>query len=182
MTFMYNAYQKTIEGNKINFKKSDSISIAGNRSGVVVQYLRTILEPLQTEPFEWHIPIESLCSVLKLNGNSLVINVKPVKNDQLLEVLNIWGHSSWGWTPILLECRELLQEVGSYDLNNFEVNSSVYEGQSVFTMLYLRGSIKDGKFIGSWNWPNASPTNSVLLWPETLEYFATKMGFEKARP
>jgi len=50
---MYHIYEKTIVENQVNFKKSDNVSIAGNRSGLVVQYLRTILEPAQTEPFKF---------------------------------------------------------------------------------------------------------------------------------
>ncbi len=38
-------------------------------------------------------------------------------------------------------------------------------------MLYLKGTIKDGKIKGQWTAPRPSPTNSSLLWPSTFEFF-----------
>lgn len=44
----------------------------------------------------------------------------------------------------------------------------------IFPMMYLKGSVKDGLIFGKWTPPGPSPTNAVLLWPETLKYFSDK--------
>jgi hypothetical protein len=40
--------------------------------------------------------------------------------------------------------------------------------------MYLRGTIGDGILIDKWTTTGPGTTNSVLLWPETLEYFITE--------
>jgi hypothetical protein len=58
-------------------------------------------------------------------------------------------------------------------LTNYNVDHCVY------TFLYLRGTIKKGGLVGKWNFPGPSPTNSVLLWPDTLDFFMEKIGYKK---
>jgi len=43
----------------------------------------------------------------------------------------------------------------------------------------LYGSIKEGEIIDKWLFPGPSPTNSVLLWPEALEFFTNNIGYVK---
>jgi hypothetical protein len=42
----------------------------------------------------------------------------------------------------------------------------------IFSMMYLKGTIRDGKLVDKWTTPGPSSTNSVLVWLETLKYFA----------
>ena len=44
----------------------------------------------------------------------------------------------------------------------------------VFSMMYLSGTVRGGKIVGKWTPPGPSSTNSVLLWPDTLEYFSSE--------
>ena len=41
----------------------------------------------------------------------------------------------------------------------------------MFSMMYLRGTISGGSIKDRWTPPGPSPTNSVLLRPDTFEYF-----------
>ena len=44
----------------------------------------------------------------------------------------------------------------------------------IFSMMYLAGTVLAGAMHGRWTPPGPSPTNSVLLWPDTFNYFAEK--------
>ena len=42
-------------------------------------------------------------------------------------------------------------------------------------MIHVRGgTVEEGKIVGKWTLPGPSPSNSVLLWPDTLEYFTSE--------
>jgi hypothetical protein len=58
----------------------------------------------------------------------------------------------------------------SINRKDFTASDSEIE-RPIYEILYLVGSIKDGKLVGTWNAPPASPTNAALLWPDTLNYF-----------
>jgi hypothetical protein len=98
----------------------------------------------------------------------------------LFNIINIWGYSSCDWTPILLELKPILddEDPNLYDRTNFALEN-YNDDTSVFTLLYLSGSIKDGENFYEWLFPVPSPTNSVLLWSGALDYFAKKMGYIK---
>lgn len=61
------------------------------------------------------------------------------------------------------------------DPNEYDRNDFVLEGngsfEPVYSTLYVRGSVEQGKITGKWIPPRASPTNSVLLWPSAMTYF-----------
>jgi hypothetical protein len=104
-----------------------------------------------------------------------VIDLKPKQqknNLSLYELLDVWGYSLNGWTPILLHVRGLFVDAdpNSFNRNDFSSSESVV-GTPIYEVLYLDGSVENGKLIGRWNAPPASPTNAALLWPETLKYF-----------
>ena len=46
----------------------------------------------------------------------------------------------------------------------------------IFSMMYLRGTVNEGKLKGRWTPPGPSPTNSVLLWLEAFTYFWEQAG------
>ena len=178
---MYFLYQKETIGDTTAFQRSQQVSLAGSRSGIIVQYLREILNRSDTEPLEWHIPVDDIFRKLNLKGNSLVIDAKPnsKKELSLFDVINIWGYSSHNWTPILLELKQILEDdINKYDRTNFTLEN-YNDDQSVFTFLYLHGSVKNGRITDTWVFPGPSPTNSVLLWPKALEFFTNKMGYTK---
>ena len=55
------------------------------------------------------------------------------------------------------------------DLNFTVVEQKVED--PILSMMYLQGTVKNGELIGRWTPPGPSPTNSVLLWSDVLDYF-----------
>jgi hypothetical protein len=53
------------------------------------------------------------------------------------------------------------------DKNNFFYPDDT---EVIYTMLYLYGSIHDGKLVGKWNPPFGTIT-ALLLWPEAMTFF-----------
>jgi hypothetical protein len=89
----------------------------------------------------------------------------------LYELSDVWGYSAKGWTPILFHLRGLVDEdPRRFDQIEFVRMPSEID-DPIFTMMYLRGTVKNGRLDGTWTTPGPSPTNSVLLWPEAFEYF-----------
>jgi len=43
--------------------------------------------------------------------------------------------------------------------------------KTIYSFVYFAGTIREGVLEGTWTPPRGSPTNSALLWPETLRYF-----------
>ena len=84
----------------------------------------------------------------------------------------VWGYSDSGWSPILLRLSGLFVDADptTVNRNNFNIADSDRE-EPIHEILYLDGSVSNGKLSGRWNAPPASPTNAALLWPETLHYF-----------
>jgi hypothetical protein len=104
----------------------------------------------------------------------IIINLKPNSKEyiSLFELTRVVGNCENGWTQIMLCLRGILvdEDASQYDSNEFEVeNKSIQE--PIFTMMYLNGTVKDGKIVGRWTTPGASATNSILLWPGVLKYF-----------
>ncbi|MEA2066067.1 MAG: hypothetical protein U9O65_03055 [Thermotogota bacterium] len=155
----------------------EQVSLFGCNNGLIPGCLELQIPPGQSEPYLWHLDIEkSLCKVNnKHKGSTLVIDLKPKQhgsNVSLYEILDVWGYSSSGWTPILLHLGGLFVDAdpNSVNRNDFTISDSEIDGP-IYEVLYLAGSIENGKIIGRWNTPPASPTNAPLLWPDTLNYF-----------
>jgi len=90
----------------------------------------------------------------------------------LYELLDVWGYSDEGWCPILLLLGSLFVDVNPSDVNrnDFTRSGSGFD-EPVYEFLYLSGSVKGGKLVGTWSPPPSSPTNAALLLPEPLKYF-----------
>jgi hypothetical protein len=87
-------------------------------------------------------------------------------------VSDVWGYSAEGWTPILFHLRGLVvdEDLRRFDQIDFvRVPSEIDD--PIFSMMYLRGTVKNGRLEGRWTPPGPSPTNSVLLWREAFKYF-----------
>jgi len=174
---MYLRYDKNrmISGS-IRYCFREQVSLFGCNVGFIPRLLRLGIPPTQNEPYTWHLNIEeALESTAEYRGSALVIDLKPKQqknNLSLYELLDVWGYSLNGWTPILLHVSGLFVDAdpNSFDRNDFSSSESVV-GTPIYEVLYLDGSVENGKLIGRWNAPPASPTNAALLWPETLKYF-----------
>ncbi len=90
----------------------------------------------------------------------------------MCEVMDVWCYSDNDWTPILFRLNGLFieEDQAKVNRNDFIRMDKDIDGP-IYEFLYLNGSIKGGKITGSWASPPVSPTNTALLWPETLNYF-----------
>lgn len=175
---MYALYERTRLGsNATRYKiKKKKISLFGCNSGFIPRLLALKLPPNQGEPYKWHIDVVGeLGRHPDYKDNTILIDLKPKQNKtnlSLYEVMDVWGYSDNGWTPILLRLNGLfIDEAPSLvNRNDFTRKDNDVDGP-IYEFLYLDGSVKAGKITGSWAPPPASPTNAVLLWPETLNYF-----------
>lgn len=133
------------------------------------------MRPEQGEPFCWHLSLQTELVAAGSLGSTVVIDLKPKQtatNLSLYELLDVWGYSSSGWTPILLHMSGLYVDADpkTCNRNNFTVQNDARE-EPIYEVLYVKGSVSDGRLSGGWNCPPASPTNGALLWPEVLRYF-----------
>ena len=136
----------------------------------------------QSEPYKWHIELQhALSQDEKLAGLTVIIDLKPKQNKEnisLYELMDVWGYSDSGWSPILVHLHGLLvdEDPNRIDRNQFPIKDIDREGP-IFEFMYLNGSVSDGhsvsegQLVGRWTSPPASPTNAALLWPEPLRYF-----------
>jgi len=180
---MYYLYQVKKTDGKFAYSQKESISLAGIRSGIIPNFLKTQLSPDTKEPWKWYIRAEDILTHRKLSDHAIVIDIKPKSKTHvfLLELVEIWGYSDHGWTPILMRLKGLLvdEDVTLYDKKSFELKGKSEE-EIIYSLLYLDGTVEDGKLKGKWTFPGPSPTNSLLLWPPTLKYFVE--AIQKSTP
>ncbi len=163
------------EGTCYEFR--ENISLFGCNKGFIPWLLRFKVPTRQEEPYMWHINVVSeLGENAEYPNSTLLIDLKPKQNKtnlSLYEVIDVWGYSLDGWTPILLRLNGLFvdEEPSTVERKSFVRNDRDIDGP-IHEFLYLNGSVANGKLIGSWAAPPASPTNAALLWPNTLKYFA----------
>ena len=178
---MYALYETSATSDGKRYRFGKRVSLFGSRSGYVPWLLTHQLDPASSEPKKWHVEISDALSRADYQNQTLIINLKPkntTPNLSLYELLDVWGHSASGWTPVLLRLRGLfVDEDPSPNRENDFLRTTRECDEPIFSMMYLSGTIRDGVLMGRWTPPGPSPTNSVLLWPETLEYF-----WNEARP
>lgn len=172
---MYALYDKTQNNGAARYRFRDAASLFGCKEGYVPWLLGKQLTVESSEPLSWYVNIESSLRAAGQDNQTLVIDLKPNSKEpnlSLYEVLDVWGYSASGWTPILFHLSGLFidEDPTRFDKNDF-VRSSAEVDDPIFSMMYLRGTVKDGRLEGRWTPPGPSPTNSVLLWPEAFEYF-----------
>jgi hypothetical protein len=172
---MYALYDKTQNNGSTRYRFREAASLFGCKEGYVPWLLRKQLTVGSSEPLSWHVNIESSLRAVEQDNQTLIIDLKPNSKEpnlSLYEVSDVWGYSSSGWTPILLHLRGLFidEDPGRFDKHDF-IRAPAEVDDPIFSMMYLRGTVKDGRLEGRWTPPGPSPTNSVLLWPEAFEYF-----------
>jgi len=158
-------------------KRPGRVSLFGCREGWLPWILKRKLEGTNaSEPWQWHLTESEICRELEIDetqpsGNALVIDLKPGRGVELYEIVEAWGHSDCGWTPIMLRLRELKGKPScSPTIDRFAVDN-VACGPPVFSFYYVIGTIKNGDIFGKWTLPPPSSTNSVFLWPEAMTFF-----------
>lgn len=174
---MYYVYEKLQSSRGFRYKYREDTRLAGCKMGKIPHLLEIHLDGSGSEPLRWHYILEEeLARTHRWKDCALIIDLKPNDPERklsLYEIVEAWGYSCRGWTPILLRLRGLFVDQSSAQIDPHDF---VYEdsgGESpIFSMMYMRGTVKDGCLEGTWAFPRPSSTNSVLLWPETLNYFA----------
>ncbi len=172
---MYAIYAKEKHGDSICFRFVKQVSLFGCKSGYVPEFLRRMLAADANEPHKWAIRIEEAMAEQVAPGQTLVINLKPrnqTPNVSLYELAHVFGHSAAGWSPIMLHLRGLLTDESpeQFDPSDFTIRQEDIQ-DPIFSLMYLAGTVEKGQLTGRWTPPGPSPTNSVLLWPDTLAYF-----------
>jgi len=174
---MYARYNKSqIENGVFRYEFAKQISLFGCNNGFIPWLLQLQTQSDKNEPYLWHLNVqEALALTDEYPNSTLVIDLKPKQNKtnlSLYELLDVWGYSYSGWTPILLHLEGLFVDAdpNSVNRNDFVKAENEIEGP-IYEVLYLDGSVENGKIVGTWNAPPASPTNAALLWPDTLDYF-----------
>ena len=169
----YFRYNRTDENGHWRFVLQGQDHLYGCNAGVVAQALEDQITDGQQEPWLWHINVPEVLG----HGDIFVIDLKPNQrrgNNEFsfYELLDVWGYSDGGWTPALLRLRGLLIDHKDDDLdcNNFTIDPEEVD-EPIFTFAYFAGSIENRQLSGTWLPPGPSPTNSVLLWPDALDYF-----------
>lgn len=177
---MYYLYCRTGPGEHVRFTRIEEVHLFGCRQGVIPRLLARRVPSAQNQPYQWHLDVSRALAEDGMAGGTLVIDLKPaqrIKNLSLYEVLDVWGFSSHGWTPIMMRLRGLFVDDAptAADPEDFFYDLGAAD-HDLFSMMYLSGTIIGGKLAGKWTPPGPSPTNSVLLWPEVLTYFMREAG------
>ncbi|MBN1450241.1 MAG: hypothetical protein JW963_04425 [Anaerolineales bacterium] len=180
---MYSLYSKIQKQDVWEFCWIENVSLFGCNQGFIPWLLQKSLLGDANEPYNWHINIATALGANEHLNRALIINLKPnskTPNLSLYELADVWGHSSNGWTPIMIRLRGIFidENPDRYDAKSFQRLETDIE-DPIFSMLYLDGTIMNGSITGKWTPPRASPTNSVLLWPDVFEYFYQQTKYLK---
>lgn len=175
---MHSLYSVTaLDNGKFRYTTSgkDQVPLFGCNSGIICRMLARTLVPTDQEPKKWDIDVRRGLAELGHQSIALVIDLKPNaadKNVSLYELVRVWGVSAAGWTPVMLHLRGLLVDQSSdkFRKEDFEVDMTKVD-DPIMSFSYRNGSVADGKLIGKWTSSGSSAANSVMLWPETMEYF-----------
>lgn len=177
---MYALYRKSQHDSMIAFHFVEEISLFGCNRGFIPALLRSEIPPSQGAPFKWELDISKALASTGRVDHGLVIDLKPKNaspNLSLYEIMTVWGHSLPEWTPIMMRLRSLFVDETPADYNQKQFTRQLEDMEDpIFSMMYLAGTVEKGQLVGRWTAPGASPTNSVLLWPETFQFFASKAG------
>lgn len=175
---MYCIYQRILDERLHRFIYSERTALYGCRSGVIPKLMMMDAKADQSETYKWHVNVPDALERYGKPDNSIIIDLKPKQksnNLSLYELLDVWGYSSGGWTPIMMRMRGLFID---FDPTKVDRNNFVYDLQQaddpIFSVSYLAGSIKDGALVGKWTTPGPSSTNGVLMWPCVMEYFCSE--------
>lgn len=182
---MYALYEKACEGAAYRYRFAEQVSLFGCNSGYIPWLLAKTMEPDASEPLQWHLVVDDALAAVGQKDHALIINLKPNSKEpnlSLYEVMEVFGYSSSGWTPLMLYLRGLFvdNDPSQFDANKF-VRASADAEDPVFSMTYLSGSVRDGRLYGRWTVPGPSSTNGVLLWPEAFKYFSDQAHVIMAR-
>lgn len=162
---MYSWYTRTNDNGQMRFEFKEQTSIAGCNNGIIAKELRQIIHSEDSWPLGWTIPIADKWNKENL---SFIVDIKPNSSEVFLcELDRAFGYCYEGWTPIMLRLKILLNTDELTDKRNFICADN---SETIYTMYYLYGSVKNGQLIGTWNPPFGTIT-ALLFWPEAMTFF-----------
>lgn len=170
-------YSATTNGSVRTFLQGPNVSLAGNTGPLSALALKLTNG---ASPNKWHVTgPELVAEILRINPNlgpatDVLIDLKPAaKEVSLYRLLDVWGFSDNGWTPVALHLEALIVETPSHDPAAFKRSFTAGPNcESVAEFLYLQGATaKD-----TWNWGRIGGVNGALLWPDTFRYLAGELG------
>ncbi len=168
--------RERVDQSATRYKHKEEVSLFGCNEGFIAMLLKNKLPKNQDEVYKWHIDfIAELGAHPDYPCSTLLIDLKPWQKEEnlsLYEVMDAWGYSADGWTPIMLRLNGLFVDADPSIVNrdNFVCKDDEIDGP-IHEFMYVNGSVKGGKLSDNWTLPGPSPTNGVLLWPDTLNYF-----------
>jgi hypothetical protein len=105
---MYARYTKKRFGAKATryHLQEEHVHLFGRNEGFIPWLLSLKLGPRDKEPYPWHVDVVSeLAGHREYPESTLLIDLKPKQNKaniSLYEVMDVWGYSSNGWSPLML--------------------------------------------------------------------------------
>jgi len=174
-------YQRTLNKNGTHTftQVKDDVSLGGKKSPIASYVQDEYAKAKNKEgPLRWHMSEADLLEKLGVSANdyALIIDLKPKKggNVSLYQIKDIWGFSSFGWTPIALRLESLFVDKPSKNPDIFkkQFDDREAERELIHEFLYLNGDANSGE----WKWGMAGNVNAVLLWPEVLKYFMNEIS------
>lgn len=174
---MYAIFKKKMRKGRTFFRAGTKISLFGCNSGWIPWLLQETMPHGQGEPYPWHVNIEAALALDEVrkqfpDAEAIIVDIKPTAKNEFFvcELLDVYGYSCSGWTPLLWHMR-VLEIDGEPKANHLEDFDAPGDGGNIYEFLYAQGSVEDGRISGSWRPPKPSPTNGALLWPEAMTYF-----------
>ena len=162
---MYGLYSRSKNNGRVTLEKLDTGYLAGCKKGVVALELQKILTPEDNPLSGWKIPV---AEIYNKEDEAFIINLKPNSDELLIcELDTVFGYSYNEWSPIMLRLRKFSFDE-EIDRESFQYSEK--ESEIIYTVLYLNGSFRDGKIIGTWTIPFGTVTG-VLFWPEAMTFF-----------
>jgi hypothetical protein len=130
---------------------------------------------------EWELSEEAFVRFFGVNSSdhAVIIDLKPrVPNEiSLYRLKYVWGHSSHGWTPFVLELESLYvdaQPPAGVSAAEFKQQFPrlAQPGDRIYEFLYLNG---DGKS-GTWAFGRIGRVNAPLLWERVFDSFVKRIN------
>jgi len=173
---MYSLYQRLDNNGQIELHYLKTIHLAGCNNGLIAKNLNKRLILDKNPPIGWTLPISYEYG---RDNQSIIIDIKPKNKEKpeifLCELDTVIGFSYENWTPIMFRLKRLFSNIPPDMIDKFKF---IYpnDSETIYTMLYLSGSFKNGKLTGTWNYPGPSSTNALLLWSEALTFFNNQIN------
>ncbi|HEX7343997.1 MAG TPA: hypothetical protein VF398_07020 [bacterium] len=173
---MYALYSKVRIGGGFRYEYAEDACFFGCNSGYLHWLLQKQTPTKQNEPYAWHIDFQKALNNNGYPSMTFVIDIKPKQSKKyvfLCELLDVWGFSEHGWSPMLLLLDGLVtdEDPAVIEKNRFNIEKAHEPFDPIYEFIYTLGSVEDGILTDKWLAPPVSATNAALLWPKQLNYF-----------